>query len=116
MTSLVEETAERLTQVRAYRWTSESVFRWLKQVLQLDTVSSVRPAGLEMQGAVALLMDGLLLLYHAGGSLSLKALQRQLKPALNEASFAAGVAEGERRARARAAACGPSPPRLRVVA
>jgi|SRR5215831_13628529 len=116
VTSLVEETAERITQLRAYRWTIEIVFRWLKQVLQLDTLISVSPAGLEMQVAVALIVYGLLLLYHAGGPLSLKALQRQLKTALNEAIFAAGVAEGERRARARAAASGPSPPRLRVVA
>jgi hypothetical protein len=116
LTSLLAETAERITQLRAYRWTIEIVFRWLKQVLQLDTLISVSPAGLAMQVAVALIVYGLLLLYHAGGPLAPKALQRQLKTALNEAIFAAGVAEGERRARARAAASGPSPPRLRAVA
>jgi hypothetical protein len=85
-------------------------------VLQLDTLISVSPAGLAMQVAVALIVYGLLLLYHAGGPWALKALQRQLKTALNEAIFAAGVAGGERRARARAAASGPPPPRLRAVA
>ena len=31
---LLDEPAERLTQLRAYRWTSALVFRWLKRVLQ----------------------------------------------------------------------------------
>jgi IS4 transposase len=103
VTSLLEETAERITQLRAYRWTIEIVFRWLKRVLQLDTLISYSPGGVAMQVAVALITYGLLLLYHAGGSLSLKALQRRVKQALHEALFAAGVAEGERRARKRQA-------------
>jgi DDE family transposase len=103
VTSLLEETAERITQLRAYRWTSEIVFRWLKRVLQLDTLISYSPGGIEMQVAVALITYGLLLLYHAGGALSLKALQRRVKRALHEALFAAGVAEGERRAQERRA-------------
>ena len=71
-------------------------------MLLLDELISVSPAGIEMQGAVALIAYGLMLLYHAGGTLSLKAIQRRLKAALLEALFAAGVEEGERRARARA--------------
>lgn len=101
VTSLLNEPAERITQLRAYRWTIEIVFRWLKRVLQLDTLISVSPGGIQMQVAVALITYGVLLLYHAGGALSLKALQRQVKRALHEALFAAGVAEGERRAHAR---------------
>ena len=77
------------------------VFRRLKRVLQLDTLISYSPEGIQMQVAVALITYGLLLLYHAGGALSLKALQRRVKRALHEALFAAGVAEGERRAHAR---------------
>jgi len=115
LTSLLEESAERITQLRAYRWTIEIVFRWLKRVLQLDTLISVSPAGIAMQVAVALIVYGLLLLYHETGTLSLKALQRRVKTELHRALFAAGVAEGERRARARAAASGSSPPRLRAV-
>ncbi len=103
VTSLLDESTERITQLRAYRWTIEIVFRWLKRVLQLDTLISYSPGGIEMQVAVALITYGLLLLYHAGGALSLKALQRQVKRALREALFAAGVAEGERRARERKA-------------
>jgi Transposase DDE domain len=99
VTSLLDETAERVTQLRAYRWTIEIVFRWLKRVLQLDTLISYSPGGIALQVAVALITYGLLLLYHAGGALSLKALQRRVKQALHEALFAAGVAEGERRAR-----------------
>lgn len=114
LTSLLEESAERITQLRAYRWTIEIVFRWLKRVLQLDSLISVSPAGIAMQVAVALIVYGVLLLYHAGGALSLKALQRRVKTAIHDAIFAAGVAEGERRAQARAAA-GSSPPRLRAV-
>lgn len=114
LTSLLEESAERITQLRAYRWTIEIVFRWLKRVLQLDTLISVSPAGIAMQVAVALIVYGVLLLYHEGGTLSLKALQRRVKTELHRALFAAGVAEGERRARARATS-GSSPPRLRAV-
>jgi hypothetical protein len=91
------------------------VFRGLKGVLQLDTLISVSPAGIAMQVAVALIVYGVLLLYHTGGALSLKALQRRLKTELHTAIFAAGVAEGERRQRAHAAAPRPRPPRLRVV-
>jgi len=84
------------------------VFRWLKRGLQLDPVISYSPGGIGRQVAVALITDGLLLLYQAGGALSLKALQRRVKPAVHEALFAAGVAEGERRAqeRGRRAAAG----------
>jgi len=114
LTSLLDDTAERITQLRAYRWTIEIVFRWLKRVLQLDTLISVSPAGIAMQGAVALIVYGLLLLYHEGGTLSLTALQRRLKTELHGAIFAAGVAEGERRQRARTTS-GSSPPRLRAV-
>lgn len=67
-----------------------------------------------MQGAVALRVYGLLLLYHAGGALSLKALQRRIKAELHGAIFAAGVAAGERRARARAAPATRSPLPLRA--
>jgi hypothetical protein len=115
LTSLLTEDAERITQLRTYRGTIEIVFRWLKRVLQLDTLISVSPAGIAMQVAVALIVYGVLLLYHAGGALSLKALQRRLKTELHSAIFAAGVVEGERRQRARAAAPSPSPPRLRIV-
>ena len=101
VSSLLDEPAERLTQLRAYRWTIEIVFRWLKRVLQLDTLISYSPGGIQMQVAVALITYGLLLLYHAGGALSLKGLQRRVKRALHEALFAAGVVEGERRAQER---------------
>lgn len=113
VTSLLDESAERLTQLRAYRWTIEIVFRWLTRVLQLDTLISYSPGGIEMQVAVALITYGLLLLYHAGGAWSLKALQRRVKRALHEALFAAGVAEGERRARERRARCAAGLPLLR---
>lgn len=66
-----------------------------------------------MQVAVALIIYGLLILYHAGGALSLRALRRQVKRALHEALFAAGVAEGERRARERKARCDVGLPLLR---
>jgi Transposase DDE domain len=114
LSSLLDESAERITQLRAYRWTIEIVCRWLKRVLQLDTLISVSPAGIAMQVAVALIVYGLLLLYHEGGTLSVKGLPRRVKTELHRALFAAGVAEGERRAQARATS-GPSPPRLRAV-
>jgi IS4 transposase len=103
LTSLLDESAERITQLRAYRWTIAAVFRWLKRVLKLDELSSVSPAGIEMQVAGALIAYGLMRLSQSGGPLSLTAIQRRIKTALHEAIFAAGVEEGERRARARAA-------------
>jgi IS4 transposase len=103
LTSLLAEKAERITQLRTYRWTIEIVFRWLKRVLKLDELISVSPAGIEMQVAVALIAYGLMVLYHEGGTLSVKAIQRRIKTAMNEAIFAAGVEEGKRRASARAA-------------
>jgi Transposase DDE domain len=114
LTSLLEESAERITQLRTYRWTIEIVFRWLKRVLQLDTLISVSPAGVAMQVAVALIVYGVLLLYHEGGTLSLKAVQRRIKTELHGALFAAGVAEGRRQERARTTS-GPAPLRLRAV-
>jgi hypothetical protein len=115
LSSLLDERAERITQLRAYRWTIEIVFRWLKRVLQLDERISVSPKGVEMQVAVALIVYGVLLQYHQGGALSLRALQRRLKTELHRALFTAGVADGERRALARATAPGSSPPHLRAV-
>jgi hypothetical protein len=69
LTSLLDESAERLTQLRTYRWTSEIVCRWLKRVLQLDNLMRVSPKGGERQGAVALLVSGVRLQYHQGGAL-----------------------------------------------
>ncbi len=115
LTSLLEESAERITQLRAYRWTIEIVFRWLKRVLQLDTLISYSPGGIAMQVAVALITYGLLLLYHAGGALSVKALQRRVKRAIHEALFVAGVAEGERRAQERQRRADAGVPLLRAT-
>jgi IS4 transposase len=114
LTSLLDETAERITQLRAYRWTIELVFRWLKRVWPLDTLLSVSPAGIALQVAVALLVYGVLLLYQERGTLSLKALQRRVKTELPGAICAAGVAQGRRQERARTTS-GSSPPQLRAV-
>lgn len=53
LTSLLDESAARITPLRAYRWTIESVFCWLKRGLQLDTLLRGSPAGIAMQGAGA---------------------------------------------------------------
>ncbi len=47
VTSLLAESAERITQLRTSRWPIEIVFRWLKRVLQLDTLSSYSPGDIE---------------------------------------------------------------------
>jgi hypothetical protein len=99
VTHLLAESAERITQVRADRWTSAIVFRWLKRVLQLDTLIRYSPGGIPLQVAVALITYGLLLLYHAGGALSLQALQRRVKRALHAALFAAGERRAQERQR-----------------
>jgi hypothetical protein len=114
LTSLLDEEAERSTQLRAYRWTIEIVVRWLTRVLQSDTLSSVSPAGMARPGALALIASGLLRLYQAGGALALKAVQRRVNPELQGALFAAGVAAGRRQERARTPS-GVAPPRLQVM-
>ena len=106
LTSLLDESAERITQLRAYRWTIEIVFRWLKRGLQLDTLIRVSPKGVERQVAVAVIVYGVLLQYHQGGALSLTALRHRVRTEVHRALVAAGIAEGERRARARAAEIG----------
>jgi hypothetical protein len=115
LTSLLEERAGRITQLRAYRWAIAMVCRWLTRVLPLAALRRVSPAGIARQVAVALIVSGVVLLYQAGGALSLKARQRRVTTELPGASFAAGVAEGARRARARAAPAPSAPLRLRAV-
>ena len=77
----------------------------------MDTLISVSPAGIALQVAVALIVYGVLLLYHAGGPLLLQALQRWVKTELHAAIFAAG----DRQAKARTAVPSPSPSRLRLI-
>jgi hypothetical protein len=79
----------------------ELVFRGLKRGWPLDTLLSDSPEGMQRQVAVALSTYGSLLRYHAGGAVSVQARPRRVKRALHEALFAAGGAEGERRAHAR---------------
>ena len=68
VSSLLDEPAERLTQLRAYRWTIEIVCRGRKRVRQFETLISVSPGGMQLPVAVALITDGLLLRSHAGGA------------------------------------------------
>jgi hypothetical protein len=114
LTSLLAETAARIPPVRADRWTIAMVCRWLKRGLRLADLMRVSPKGGERPVAVALIVYGVRGLSQAGGAWSLTALQRRSKTALKEAIFAAGVAEGRRQERTRAAAPGPPPSLLRA--
>ena len=62
-----------------YRWTIEIVFRWLKQLLQLDHLMSHDPTGIVRQILTALIVWGLLVVANQdSGNFSPKQFWRQL--------------------------------------
>ena len=66
VTNLWEATPEQIVALAQYRWTIETVFRWLKHTLGLSHLISTKRAGLEIQIAMALLVYALLVLYQRG--------------------------------------------------
>lgn len=97
LTNLLWLDAEQVCLLYRYRWKIEIVFRWLKQLLQLDHFISRDPTGVVRQLVVALVVWGLLLLWHGGeGRFSPKQLWRQLQAALHAAIYELGRRHGAR--------------------
>lgn len=95
LTSFLDKSADQICLLYRYRWTIEIVFRWLKQLLQLDHLMSHDPTGILRQILTALIVWGLLVIsHHAQQTFSPKQLWRQLYADLHQAIFEAGVRHG----------------------
>lgn len=93
VTNLWEITPEQIVALAQYRWTVETVFRWLKQTLGLAHLISTKKEGVEIQIAMALLVYALLILYQRGDpNWSPKYLRLELNVQLQRA-YAAYVFE-----------------------
>ena len=107
LTDLLDLTAEQVCQLRTYRWVVEIVFRWLKSQLQVDRFISYSPNGVMMQVLVALIVYGLMVLYHQGGPLSVIHILRRIRADLHQAIYDWGFEQGRRQALAELTADGP---------
>lgn len=88
LTNLLLLSAEQICLLYRYRWFIEVVFRWLKQILQLDHFISRDPQGIIRQVLTALIVYGLLVLFNQDtGHFSPKQLWRQLQADLHQAIF-----------------------------
>jgi IS4 transposase len=101
LTNLLLLSAEQICLLYRYRWTIEIVFRWLKQLLQLDHFISRDPQGIMRQVLTALIVYGLLVLSNQDPErFSPKQLWRQLQADVHQAifdfGFQAGLEQGRR--------------------
>lgn len=112
LTNLLTPSAEVICLLRRYRWTVETVIRWLKSQLRLKHLISYSPRGIVVQVVMALIVYGLMVLYHqnrAGDTrLSLVKLLRQIRYDFHQALIDYGYQLGLRDGLQQAA--GLSPP------
>jgi len=95
LTNLLLLSAEQICLLYGYRWTIEIVFRWLKQILQLDHFISKDPQGIMRQVLTALIVYGLLVLFNQNPNrFSPKQLWRQLQADIHQAIFDSGFQAG----------------------
>lgn len=95
LTNLLLLSAEQICLIYRYRWTIEIVFRWLKQILQLDHFISRDPQGIMRQVLTALIVYGLLVLFNQDPDrFSPKQLWRQLQADIHQAIFDLGFQQG----------------------
>jgi len=90
VTNLWEVTPEQVCALYQYRWTIETVFRWLKHTLGLAHLISTQKEGVTVQIVMALLVYALLVLYQEGEAWSPKYLLLRVQALLNEALIAYG--------------------------
>jgi hypothetical protein len=75
LTSLINLSADQICLLYRYRWTIEIVFRWLRQTLELEHLTSHHPVGILRQILSALIVWGLLVIANQdSGKLSPKQL------------------------------------------
>lgn len=89
--------AEQICRLYRHRWSIEILFRWLKDRMQLDHFISEDPTGVIRQTLTALIVWGLLAIFHQSGqragdpgSFSPKKLWRELQAAMHQALFDLG--------------------------
>ncbi len=89
LTNLLWVEAEVVCLLYRYRWSIEIVFRWLKDLLQVDHFVSRDPTGIIRQVVVALVVWGLLIIKGRGNEdgFSPKQLWRELQAAMHQAIF-----------------------------
>lgn len=108
LTDLLDLPVEQVCTLKRYRWTVETVIRWLKKQLGLDHFISYSPQGVIMQVTVALIVYGLLVLYNQGQPLSVARLKRQIRTDLHQALYEWGYRQGYQAALGKEE--GPGPP------
>lgn len=87
LSDLVDFPVEYICALRMYRWTVETVIRWLKKQLGLDHLISYSPQGVILQVTIALIVYGLLVLYNQEQSLSIARLCRRIRTDLHRALY-----------------------------
>jgi hypothetical protein len=94
LTDWLDLPVEQICALRQYRWTIETLFRWLKHQLKLNHLCSYSPRGVILQVVIALMVYGLFVLYHHGQPLSLARLCRRLRTDLHQALYEWGYQQG----------------------
>lgn len=95
VSSLIDLSADQICLLYRYRWTIEIVFRWLRQTLELEHLTSHDPVGILRQILTALIVWGLLVIANQdSGKLSPKQLWRQLQADIHQAVFEYGYCLG----------------------
>jgi hypothetical protein len=112
LTNRLDLSVEQICQLRMYRWMVETVIRWLKSQLEIDHFISYSPHGVHMQVLVALILYGLLVLFHERGPLSVIRILRRIRVDLHWALYDYGYQQGLRDARAPLAQ---APPHLPIT-
>ena len=93
--SLTDLSADQICLLYRYRWTIEIVFRWLRQTLELEHLTSHDPVGILRQILTALIVWGLLVIANQdSGKLSPKQLWRQLQTDIHQAVLEYGYCLG----------------------
>jgi len=110
LTSLLDLPVEQVGALRTYRWTVETVIRWLKKSLHLDHLISYSPKGVILQVTIALIVYGLLVVYHQRAPLSVARLLRRLRTDLHQALYEWGFQQGYQAARQEAHGLSPPSP------
>jgi hypothetical protein len=95
ISSLINLSADQICLLYRYRWTIEIVFRWLRQTLQLDHLTSHDPVGIMRQILTALIVWGLLVIANQdAGKLSPKMLWRRLQADIHQTILEYGYCLG----------------------
>ncbi len=95
ISSLLDLSADQICLLYRYRWTIEIVFRWLRQTLELEHLTSHHPVGILRQILTALIVWGLLIIANQdSGKLSPKQLWRQLQADFHQAILEYGYCLG----------------------